>query len=161
MYSLDLACYISGLSESQILKAEKINAVQPSKQSGMKYYQFQDLIILRLISILRREGIRFAKIGMAIDYLRKVKPEESLSSLILVLKGNDIVDITDDPQYGQTVNKTLIDNSVRYLSVGTELDSSRQNIHNTVRSLQKQQKKSRAEGQVYSLEDVRTLLYGS
>ncbi len=167
MYPLDMVSSFTGLSEKQIYKLEKDGVITPDKSSGMKYYSFANIHVLKLIAILKREGISYKNIFKAYDCLKDLKPERTLSAFILYHDGKEILDFTDDlgiiaSKYGQTVDNKFMRslNHVKPVAVGSELDATRKRILNFTDALKKRRKDVQKTGKVYDLDEINHLLYG-
>ena len=95
MWTLDFASDFSGLSGFQIRNLEKKEILSPTRANGCKHYTFQDVLILRLIRILKAEGIHYSRITNAFEYLRHWDPEKPLSSYVLVHDKRDVFSLMD------------------------------------------------------------------
>jgi len=164
MYPLDLVVGLVGVSEHKIRKLEKAGILTPKRQAE-KYYSFTDIYVLKIIAIAERQGISFRNIQYAYDCLKTLKPGRSLSSFTLYHNGKEILDFTDDikiiaSKYGQVVEGELILAAIKQLALGTELDNTRQKFENIETSLKLRQKDLKKTGTVYSLAEIKHLLYG-
>ncbi|HEY9687942.1 MAG TPA: MerR family transcriptional regulator [Coleofasciculaceae cyanobacterium] len=167
MYSLDIVVSMTGLSERQIHQLEKDGIVSPQKLSGMKYYSFTDIYIFKLTSIMKREGIPFRNIRQAYDCLRNLKPGRKLSAFSLYHDGKQVLDFTDNvaiiaSKYGQTVDgKFMLSvGHIEQLSLGTELDRTREKILDISAGLKRRRTEVKKLGKVYSRDEIRGLLQG-
>lgn len=164
MYPLDMVSSLTGLSEKQIYRLEKDGVINPRHQSGMKYYSFLDIYVLKITAIARRSGIQFKNIGYAYDCLKELKPEKKLSSFTLFHDGNEILDFTDDikiiaSKYGQIVDQGLLPH-VQPLALGSELELTRQKFEDFSSNLKKRKAAIKKSGKPVSSEEIHSLLYG-
>ena len=149
MYTLDFVSSITDLKEREIRELELKNFVKPVKKGNFKYYSFQDIYICKITWILKREGIKLEKIGKTFNFLKELKPDKPLSAFTLLTNGKEILDFTDNPKiiasrYGQVVDGGLIKDTVKMISIGSELDCTRKNILSFDLALQKRLKTLRA-----------------
>lgn len=162
MYPLDFVESFTGLSSSQIKRLENEGVVIPQRVSGMKYYSFTDVYVMRTTEILLREGIKPHKISRAYDCLKNLKPDKPLSSFILFHDGKEILDFTDNPKiiasrYGQIVQEDLINASVRAVAIGTELDSTRRKILKYKQGLEDRAIDVKKTRKTYKIDDLKKL----
>lgn len=167
MYPLDMVSSFTGLSEKQIYRFEKEGILNPKRRSGMKYYSFTDIYVLKLAAILKLNGIPFNNIAKAYDCLKSLKPDRSLSAFTLYHDGKEILDFTDDltiiaSKYGQIVDgKFMLSlGHVRQVAVGTELDAIRRRVLDFTSALKRRRQEVQKKGKAYSLDEIRDLLYG-
>jgi len=165
MYTLDFACAIADLKEDYIRKIEESGAIQVKKIRGMKYYDFRDIYILKIASVLKREGVKFSKITNAFDCLKSLKPEKPLSAFTLFHNGKEVLDLTDDPsiiasRYGQIVEKKLLGNTIKAVAIGSELDLTKRQMIEAERFLKLRAKEVKKQSNVHTLSAVRKLLAG-
>ena len=163
MYPLDFVESFTGLSSHQIKRLESEGVIIPQKKSGMKYYSFTDIYVLRTIQILLREGIKPRKIRFAYECLQSLKPDRPLSSFILFHNGREILDFTDDPKiiasrYGQIVQQTLIEPSIKTVSIGTELDRTRRRVLEYKDSLERRSEDVKKSRKTYGIDELAKLL---
>ena len=164
MYPLDMVSSLTGLSENQIYRLEKEGVIKPQHRSGMKYYSFLDIYVLKITAIARRSGIKFRNIGYAYDCLKVLKPDKKLSSFTLFHDGNEILDFTDDikiiaSKYGQIVEHGLLPH-VEPLALGSELELTRQKFEDFSSDLKKRKAAIKKNGRSVSLEEIHSMLYG-
>jgi hypothetical protein len=112
MFPKDFIMAHTGLSSHVIDRFEKSCGFDIPKIKGAKYYNLTHLITFRLISFLKAEGIKVKNIEYAAQYLQRLNPETSLSSLCLYHDGRNIIDLQGNPprvlnQEGQTVLKDV------------------------------------------------------
>ncbi len=126
MFTADFASDFSGLTEKQIYQLEKKGFLKPQRQHGLKYYTFGDIYVLRVIRILKRQGIRPLKVADAFTSLRQLDSERPLSAFILLHDGKEVYTIEDDltlivSRYGQLV----MDDVLQLEAIGSELERTR------------------------------------
>ena len=163
-YDLEFVSSLCKLSEEQIRNIEKKKIIIPKKIGGMKYYSFQDIYVLKIISYLSRRKFTLNKIDIAIKCLRDIKPEKDLSALTLFHTEKEILDLTDDPaiittKYAQIVNKDLVKNSIRRIAIGSVLDETRVELIDFVKILKEREKEIK-NAKTCSIKELKELLYG-
>lgn len=167
MYPLDFVSSFVDLSDRQIASLEKEGILKPKWHSGMKYYSFTDIYVLKLASIMKQAGISFKNIEKAYDCLNSLKSDRSLSSFDLYHDGREILDFTDDltiiaSKYGQIVDgKFMLSlDHVKHLAVGTSLEETRRKILDFTEALKKRKRQIRKTGKAYTMDEIRNLLHG-
>jgi DNA-binding transcriptional MerR regulator len=136
MFPLEFIMSHTELSERSVLRFERLCGLTPSKQGGLKYYTLSDLIVFKMMAILKRNGLTLDSIEKAVDCLRNLKPEQSLSALVLYHDGHSVYDLTEVPpinasRSGQVVMPSVM--NLTALAMGTELDSVRKKAQNARR----------------------------
>lgn len=157
MFTSDFAEAFSGLSSSQIKRLEVEGLLKPEKSRGVKYYTYGDIYILRVVKILLRAGIKSFKIESAFQYLRDLKPEDPLSSFVLLHDNNEVYTVIDLSKLIQasTWGQLMLDNVPQLIAVGSELEQTRQKMNNYVADLkQAASKASKAKSKIYSADDL-------
>ncbi|MCL5012888.1 MAG: MerR family transcriptional regulator [Firmicutes bacterium] len=61
-----------------------------------RLYSFRDVVALRLIAKLRRQGISLQAVRKAVNYLHTMKEQTTLSASVLAVNGNDVVLVERD-----------------------------------------------------------------
>ncbi|HEY9678641.1 MAG TPA: MerR family transcriptional regulator [Drouetiella sp.] len=134
-FQLDLASEFSGLSLSEIRVLRSKGVVKPERtRQGFKY-SFSDILVLRLVRVLKAAGIKVRNIAKAHEYLSDINPEKSLASYMLYInrESKSILYVGENPtegvlvnatQYGQLVAKNLL----VALPIGTYLEEVRKSI---------------------------------
>ena len=71
-------------------------SVQPAHGRGTsRLYSFRDVVVLRLIAKLRRQGISLQTVRKAVDYLHTME-QTTLSDSVLAINGEDVVMVERD-----------------------------------------------------------------
>jgi DNA-binding transcriptional MerR regulator len=160
MFTVDFAADFSGLTEARINALEKKGILSPEKHSRSRYYTYGDIYILRIVKILRLSGIRLANIEAAYAYLKGLKPDQPLTSFILLHDGNEVYALVD----GNTVSATrygqmIIKGTIKMIAVGSELESLRRKMNRYVDSVKKSASDLKKKAlKRYSVEDLSKLL---
>jgi DNA-binding transcriptional MerR regulator len=157
MFTSDFASDFSGLSSRQILALEKTGVLMPCRERGIKYYTFGDIYVLRVFRILQRLGIRHPKIKNAFQYLRELKPEDPLSSFVLLHDGREVYSILDGKQlisasqYGQRI----LEGVIQLEAIGSELELTRRALRRCVEDIHSRSAQERkAKRKSYSSDDL-------
>jgi DNA-binding transcriptional MerR regulator len=158
MFTSDFAEAFSGLSSSQIKRLEDSGLLKPERSRGVKYYTYGDIYILRVIKILLREGLKNFTIESAFQYLRDLKPEDPLSSFVLLHDNKDVYTVIDGTQFlvqASTWGQMMLNDVPQVFAVGSELEQTRLKMNSYVASLKTaaQQAKT-AKAKVYAVDDL-------
>jgi DNA-binding transcriptional MerR regulator len=164
MWPTEFAEDFSGLTAKQIRELEKLRILTPKRDGRAKYYQYSDILILRIIRILKREGIRYNKSRDAYSFLRNLKTSQPLTSYVILHDKQEIYTVVDGnlliaSKGGQHQIPEVIEPIL--LAVGTELESTRkavQRIEHEMRTAQHQIQNG--EIYTYSNEELSRLLAG-
>jgi len=160
MFTVDYAADFSGLTEKRISTLEKKGILSPEKHARARYYSYGDIYILRVVRILRASGIHLSNIEAAYEYLKALKPDQPLTSFILLHDGKEVYALLD----GNTVSATrfgqmILEGTVKMIAVGSELEALRLKMNGYVDNLKKaSQELKKKKLQRYSAEDLSKLL---
>jgi DNA-binding transcriptional MerR regulator len=133
-FQLDLACEFTGLSVAQVKTLRLHGIVAPVKRAGSYLYSFRDLLMLRLIKILKELEVTPTNIVRAHQYLGDLNLGHNLSNTKLWLRSDtkDILGLGDEltsvalNRHGQLVAKCLVE----AIPVGRPLENMRQKVLN-------------------------------
>ncbi len=83
------------LTTRQLNYFDMINLLSPSVQSAQgrgtyRLYGFRDVVALRLIAKLRRQGISLQAVRKAVNYLHTME-QTTLSASVLAVNGDDVI----------------------------------------------------------------------
>jgi DNA-binding transcriptional MerR regulator len=130
MFTIDFAADFSGIPESQIASLEKKGILNPEKHGRSKHYRYGDIYTLRLVGLFRKAGIKLCHIEAAYEYLSELKPDQTLTSFILLHDGKEVFAVVD----GNTLSASrfgqrIFDGTIQMLAVGMELEQLRLNMN--------------------------------
>lgn len=92
MYTTKLVRRLTGASNNQLKYWVKIGLVIPCKQGKSHFYSFKDIIKLRVLVSLRKQGLSLQKVRQGIANLGHILPEdEPLSRLMIYTDGSDMI----------------------------------------------------------------------
>lgn len=154
----------SGLNAKQIRELEKLDILSPKHEGKAKYYSYSDILILRVIRILKRYGIRYNKSRDAYKYLRELKPSQSLTSFVILHDKREVYSVVDGDllipsKGGQHVIPDVV--KPHLLAVGSELDSTRKAIRRLEQQVRTAKRQiERGEIYIYSDEELNKFLAG-
>jgi len=162
MFTTDFAEDFSGLTARQILALEKKAILVPERQYGQKYYSYNDIYILRMIKLLKRDGIHLKKIEMAYEYLRTLKPEDPLSSFTILHDRKEVYEASTEltviaSKWGQLT----IPGVLTLYSVGSELETTRLSMNHYVNALLKSKKDyetGKVKGEMVNIQALKKML---
>ena len=134
-FQLELASDYSGLSTGEIRALRQNGLVSPEKTKEGFRYSFSDLLVLRLVRVLKAEGIRLRNIASAHKYLKGINPDKSLASYKLYIddSAKSILYVGEQPQTESLVDATkfgqlALKNLLTILPVGKYLEQTRQEV---------------------------------
>lgn len=164
MFDLDFTSTLSGLSESRIRRFEKEGLFQPTREHGMKYYTLQDIIAFKLIAVMIRDGLPLKNIECAIRYLKSLKPDQPLTSLVLYHNRKHVLDLTDHPTFnasmeGQTLLKEVAEHYYQ-AGVGTELEGTRKRVKSSITKFKRRKIEAKKHAVPLDLSELRKELLG-
>jgi DNA-binding transcriptional MerR regulator len=149
MWLIDYAEDFSTLKQSQIYTLIKKNILKPEKKSGVYYFSYTDIYVLRIFRILKREGLSHLNIENAYGYLVNLKEDEPLSAYVLFHDGNSVYTIENLHSYLINASKggqlTLPD-CIQVQAIGSELDALRQRMNQEKKELLHLADRSRGQG---------------
>ena len=134
-FALDMASDFTGLSKGEIRWLVQTNIISPHKDAGAYCYSFKELIMLRLIRLLKLYRVKVKNIKQARKYLKSLDEKKDLTQYQLYVRTdtNHILYLGEQPdegvlvdtnQYGQLVQK----NCLSILPVGRDLEQMRSEV---------------------------------
>ena len=92
-YSTKLVRRLTGATENQLKYWVKIHIITPKRVGKSHYYSFRDIVKLRILVQLRRNGLSLQKVRRGIDNLSRVLPdtEDPLMRLVIHTDGIDMI----------------------------------------------------------------------
>ena len=100
-YSTRFVRKLTGASENQIKYWVKIRIVTPERIGKTHYYSFRDIIKLRVLVQLRRNGLSLQKVRTGIDNLSRILPDtqDPMTRLMIHTDGIDMIVIEKGNYY--------------------------------------------------------------
>jgi hypothetical protein len=138
MWLIDYAEDFSTLKQAQIYALVKKNILKPEKKSGVYYFSYTDIYVLRIFKILKREGLSHLNIENAYGYLANLKEDEPLSSYILFHDGSSVYTIETLHTYLINASKggqLTLPELIKVQAIGSELDAIRQRMNQEKKDL--------------------------
>lgn len=135
-FALDMASDFCGLSKGEIKWLVSQKVVAPKKdKTGSFVYSFSELLMLRLIKLLKDNGVRVKNVKKAREYLKDIDPNHDLTNIQLYVRSDrqQILYLGEDPQdntlvnmseFGQLVGKNLL----HIIPVGKKMESMRREV---------------------------------
>lgn len=125
-FALDMASDFCGLSKGEIKWLVSQKVVAPKKdKTGSFVYSFSELLMLRLIKLLKDNGVRVKNVKKARDYLKDIDPNHDLTNIQLYVRSDrqQILYLGEDPQ-----QHTLVNMSEFGQLVGKKMESMRREV---------------------------------
>ncbi len=92
IYPTNLVRKLTGVTLNQLKYWVRINLVSPGRDGKFSFYSFKDIVKLRVLVSLRKEGLSLQKVREGIRNLTKMLPdEEPLSRLVIYTDGMDMI----------------------------------------------------------------------
>ncbi|NQT69858.1 MAG: MerR family transcriptional regulator [Desulfobacteraceae bacterium] len=92
IYPTNLVRKLTGVTLNQLKYWVRINLVSPGRDGKFSFYSFKDIVKLRVLVSLRKEGLSLQKMREGIRNLTKMLPdEEPLSRLVIYTDGMDMI----------------------------------------------------------------------
>ena len=92
-YSTKFVRKLTGATENQFKYWVKIRIVTPERIGKTHYYSFRDIVKLRVLVQLRRNGLSLQKVRKGIDNLSRILPdtEDPMTRLMIHTDGIDMI----------------------------------------------------------------------
>lgn len=114
MYPTKLVRRLTGASLNQLKYWNKIGLARPERHGRACSYSFKDIIKLRVLVSLRKNGLSLQKVREGIANLSRLLPDdEPLSHLIIYTDGTDMI-VVEKGRYFSAITRQL------YLRFDTE-----------------------------------------
>lgn len=92
IYPTNLVRKLTGATLNQVKYWVRINLVSPERDGKSSFYSFKDIVILRVLVSLRKNGLSLQKVREGIENLSRMLPnDEPLSRLIIFTNGIDMI----------------------------------------------------------------------
>jgi len=105
IYSTKLVRKLTRASLNQLKYWVRISLVSPEKKGKYSFYSFKDIIKLRVLVSLRREGLSLQKVREGMENLSRMLPDdEPLSRLIIYTDGIDMI-VVEKGKYFSAITK--------------------------------------------------------
>ena len=114
MYSTSLVLRLTGASSNQLKYWVKTGLVVPSRHGKSCFYSFKDIVKLKVLVSLRKDGLSLQKVREGISNLTDILPkEEPLTRLLIYTDGSDMI-VVEKGKFFNAITKQ------RYLCFDTE-----------------------------------------
>ena len=92
-YSTKFVRKLTGATENQFKYWVKIHIITPERIGKTHYYSFRDIVKLRVLVQLRRNGLSLQKVRKGIDNLSRILPdtEDPMTRLMIHTDGIDMI----------------------------------------------------------------------
>ncbi|MFC1885734.1 MerR family transcriptional regulator [Thermodesulfobacteriota bacterium] len=92
-YSTKFVRKLTGATENQLKYWVKIAIVTPKRIGKSHYYSFRDIVKLRVLALLRQNGLSLQKVRRGIDNLSRILPdtEDPMTRLMIHTDGIDMI----------------------------------------------------------------------
>lgn len=115
-FSTKLILELTNATENQIKYWVKVHLVSPVKNGKSHYYSFRDIIKLRMVVSLKKQGLSLQKIRNGLQNLSDALPQsnESLTRLVIYTNGIDMI-VCEKGLHFSAITRQ------QYLSIDTEV----------------------------------------
>ena len=91
-YKTDLVMKLTGATANQLKYWSRMELVVPKINGRRAHYSFKDIVKLRILVSLRKNGLSLQKVRLGINRLSKILPDaELISRLIIYTDGIDMI----------------------------------------------------------------------
>ena len=105
IYPTNLVCKLTGATLNQLKYWVRINLVSPAREGKSSFYSFKDIVKLRVLVSLRKNGLSLQKIREGIKILSAMLPDnEHISRLIIYTDGVDMI-VVENGKYFSALTK--------------------------------------------------------
>jgi len=105
IYPTNLVQRLTRATVNQLKYWVRINLVSPERSGKKAFYSFKDVIKLRVLVALRREGLSLQKVREGIKNLSLMLPDdEPLSRLLIYTDGTDMI-VVEKGRYFNAITK--------------------------------------------------------
>jgi len=104
-YKTDLVIKLTGATSNQLKYWGRIELVTPEINGRRAHYSFKDIVKLRVLVSLRKNGLSLQKVRLGINRLSEMLPDdEPLSRLIIYTDGMDMI-VVEKGKYFSAITK--------------------------------------------------------
>ena len=105
VYTTDLVKRLTGATSNQLKYWGRIELVAPEINGRRAYYSFKDIVKLRVLVSLRKNGLSLQRVRLGIKRLSEMLPDdEPLSRLIIYTDGMDMI-VVEKGKYFSAITK--------------------------------------------------------
>jgi DNA-binding transcriptional MerR regulator len=105
IYKTDLVMKLTGATSNQIKYWSRLGLVAPEITGRRARYTFKDIVKLRVLVSLRKNGLSLQKVRLGINRLSEMLPDdEPLSRLIIFTDGMDMI-VVEKGKYFSAITK--------------------------------------------------------
>lgn len=104
-YTTDLVIKLTGATLNQLKYWGRLGLVSPEINGRRAYYSFKDIVKLRVLVSLRKEGLSLQRMRLGIGRLSEMLPDaEPLTRLIIYTDGMDMI-VVEKGKYFSAITK--------------------------------------------------------
>ena len=101
----DLVIKLTKATPNQLKYWNRINLIQPRIESRRAFFSFKDIVKLRVLVSLRKNGLSLQRVRLGIEKLSEILPdEEPLSHLLIYTDGEDMI-VLEKGKYFSAITK--------------------------------------------------------
>lgn len=105
IYPTNLVQRLTWATLNQLKYWVRINLISPERRGKNSFYSFKDIISLRVLVSLRKNGLSLQKVREGIKNLSKILPDdEPLSRLLIYTDGTDMI-VVEKGRYFNAITK--------------------------------------------------------
>jgi DNA-binding transcriptional MerR regulator len=105
IYKTDLVMKLTGATSNQLKYWGRLALISPEVNGRRARYSFKDIVKLRVLVSLRKNGLSLQKIRLGINRLSEILPDdEPLSRLIIYTDGIDMI-VVEKGKYFSAITK--------------------------------------------------------
>ena len=105
VYTTDLVIKLTKATSNQLKYWVRIKLISPQIKGRCAYYSFKDVVKLRILVSLRKNGLSLQKVRLGIGRLSEMLPDaEPLSRLIIYTDGEDMI-VAEKGKYFSAITK--------------------------------------------------------
>jgi|GEM_PF-916864 len=113
-YKTDLVLKLTAATSNQLKYWARIELVSPDIRGKCAFYSFKDIVKLRVLVSLRKNGLSLQKVRLGINRLSEILPDdEPLSRLVIYTDGVDMIVVEKGTYFSAITNQ-------RYFRFDTE-----------------------------------------
>jgi len=105
IYSSNLVMKLTGATPNQLKYWCRIELVHPELRGKRAFYSFKDIVKLRVLVSLRKNGLSLQKVRFGIERLSEILPDgEPLTRLLIYTDGSDMI-VLEKGKYFSAITK--------------------------------------------------------
>lgn len=104
-FTTDLVTRLTKATPNQLKYWSRIKLIQPRVEGRRAFFSFKDIVKLRVLVSLRKNGLSLQRVRLGIEKLSEILPdEEHLSSLLIYTDGEDMI-VLEKGNYFSAITK--------------------------------------------------------